>query len=424
MSSSAPRTTRLSRHADPSSVAEENVARPNEPLRLAIVVPRYGHHLWGGAELHGRWLAQRLASAGHSVDVLTTCAVNHWTWANDLPAGTESDGPVRVQRFPTTDRDLGIHGELDRALFIGFTLSRDEELLWLRHGGSSEAMEDHLRAHADDYDAVLALPYLFGTTYYAFAACPSKTVLIPCLHDEAFAYLGFVKEMLAGSAGILFNTDAEADLAQRICPDLAPWGIVGVGLDLPDRATIPPLAAGQPSLLYVGRREGGKNTHVLTDYFLHYKSRRTNDLVLMFDGSGDPVPKRSDIIDLHRDLESGPFEVFSQATIVCQPSINESLSIVLLEGWGAQRPALVNGACEVTRQHCERSNGGLWFSSYAEFEEAVDILVASPDLASTLGRNGRAYVEREYSWAAVLGRFHQAMVKVLERPVFVNAHPK
>jgi glycosyltransferase involved in cell wall biosynthesis len=401
-------------------VTEGDMGPPREKMRLGIVVPRYGRDLWGGAELHGRWLAQRLAGAGHAVDVLTTCANNHWTWANDLPAGEESDGRVRVLRFPTTDRDLGIHGELDRALFVGFTLSRDEELLWLRHGGSSEAMEDYLRVHADDYDAVLALPYLFGTTYHAFAACPSKTVLIPCLHDEAFAYMGFVKEMLSGAAGLLFNTDAEASLAKRICPNLAPWGVVGVGLDLPDRSVFRP-PAGPPSILYVGRREGGKKSHVLTDYFMQYKSRKRSDLLLKFAGSGDPVPKRRDIVEWDRALESGPFEVFGGATIVCQPSINESLSIVLLEGWGAMRPALVNGACEVTRQHCERSNGGLWFSSYAEFEETVDRLIASPELAETLGRNGRAYVERQYSWEAVLDRFHRAMERVLESQASISA---
>ena len=400
-------------------MTEANTGAP-EKMRLAVVVPRYGRDLWGGAELHGRWLAHRLAGAGHAVDVLTTCATNHWSWANDLPPGVETDGSVRVVRFRATARDLGIHGELDRALFIGFTLSRDEELLWLRHGGSSEEMEDHLRAHRGDYDAVLALPYLFGTTYFAYAACPSNTVLIPCLHDEAFAYLGFVKEMLTGAAGIFFNTDAEATLAKRICPDLAPWGVVGAGLDLPDRSMFRP-RSGPPSILYVGRREGGKNSHVLTDYFLHYKSRKKNDLVLKFAGSGDPVPKRRDIIELDRDLDSGPFEVFAESAIVCQPSINESLSIVLLEGWGAMRPALVNGACDVTRQHCERSNGGLWFSSYAEFEEAVDKLIGSRRLAETLGMNGRNYVEREYSWEAVLDRFDNAMQHVLESRASVSA---
>jgi glycosyltransferase involved in cell wall biosynthesis len=355
-----------------------------------------------------------LAAVGHSVDVYTTCAVNHRTWANELPAGVSSDGDVRVLRFPTVPRELGTHGELDQAMRLGFTLSREEELLWLRNGGSSDAMQEELAARASDYEAVLGLPYLFGTTYFAFAACPERFVLIPCLHDEHFAYMHFVEEMLRGSAGLLFNTEPEALLAQRICPDLAPWGVVGVGLDLPSASDTPPTTAGGNSLLYVGRREGGKNTNMLIDYFLQYKARRRNDLVLTFAGAGDPVPQRKDIVEVEPDW-GNPFDVYRRATVLCQPSINESLSIVLLQGWAAQRPALVHGACEVTRWHCERSNGGLWFSSYAEFEEVVDRLTGSREFAATLGRNGRAYVEREYSWPAVLKRFDTAMSRVLTR---------
>jgi glycosyltransferase involved in cell wall biosynthesis len=47
--------------------------------------------------------------------------------------------------------------------------------------------------------------------------------------------------------------------------------------------------------------------------------------------------------------------------------------------------------------------------NYAEFEAILDRLVESPPLRSVLGANGRAYVEREYSWPAVLDRFDKAV---------------
>ncbi len=384
-------------------------------LRLGLVVPRFGEQISGGAELHGRWLAEKLSEAGHDVDVFTTCAVDHRTWRNEFPAGVEKYKELTVRRFPVTDRDLGIHGELDRAISSGFTLSPQEEQLWLRHGGSSEAMEGDLSARADSYDAILALPYLFGTTYFAYVACPSKAVLIPCLHDEPFAYLSFVGEMLAGARGLLFNTGVEAALAERLYPSLAPWGVVGVGIDPLDpartrrrrRSRVP-----EPSLFYVGRRESGKNTPLLIDYFVRYRRRRDVPLHLAFAGSGDPVPKRTDIIDVKPNWDD-PYGVFGLGSIFCLPSYNESLSIVLLRAWMAERPALVHGACDVTREHCERSNGGLWFTSYAEFEEVLDRLLASAELRRSLAANGRAYVEREYSWAAVLERFSSSMARIL-----------
>ncbi|MDA8072078.1 MAG: hypothetical protein M0Z82_10885, partial [Actinomycetota bacterium] len=52
-------------------------------MRLAMVVPRYGVEILGGAELGARMLAERLvAQLGWSVEVFTTCAQDHMTWAD------------------------------------------------------------------------------------------------------------------------------------------------------------------------------------------------------------------------------------------------------------------------------------------------------------------------------------------------------
>lgn len=402
----------------PSSRPVDAIGSTNltDRFRLALVVPRFGAQVWGGAELHGRWLAEHLATRGHSVDIYTTCAIDHRSWRNELEPGVSTHGALRVHRFPTTERDLGIHGELDRAVQAGFKLSREEELLWLRHGGSSVEMEEELERRSNDYDAVLALPYIFGTTYFTFATVPDRTVLIPCLHDEPFAYLDFVREMLSGARGVMFNTMAEVRLAERLAGSLAPWSVVGVGFDPP--AEVRPQrrrrrSRPEPSLLYVGRRETGKNSPLLIDYFCMYKNRRPGDLVLAFVGSGDRLPPRRDIIEVQTDWSSHA-DVYRPATIFCLPSVNESLSIVLLQAWlYGERPALVHGACAVTREHCERSNGGLWFNTYADFEEAVDRMLASEELRAALGRNGRAYVEREYSWEAVLGRLEESLTRFL-----------
>jgi glycosyltransferase involved in cell wall biosynthesis len=272
-------------------------------------------------------------------------------------------------------------------------------------------MQDALARDADRFDAVLALPYLFGTTYFAYAACPSKFVLIPCLHDEGFAYLSFVREMLTSSRGLLFNTNAEARFAKTLVPLLPPTGIVGVGIELQRSSPDKRRSTSAPVMLYVGRREAGKNAGFLYECFIRYKERRPGPFTLAFSGAGDPVKRRSDVVEW-KPIE-GSHDVYSRATIFCNPSVNESLSIVLLQAWLAGLPAVVHGECAVTREHCISSNGGLWFSSYAEFEEVMDRLLASEPLRTTLGRNGQAYVRREYSWDAVLGRFEHAMENIL-----------
>lgn len=381
-------------------------------MRLAFVLPRFGPGVVGGAELLGWRLAERLAKE-HEVEILTTCALDHFTWVNQLPPGAEMHGDVKVHRFLVDPRDIGIHSELERAIVSGFRLTSQEEIEWLRSGVASTGMEQYLESNSSSYDLIVALPYLFGTTYFTYAAAKDKVVIIPCLHDEPYARLSVVKEMLQGARGLMFNSPPEATLAQSLAGHLAPHTHVGMGFDVfPDD---PPLerfkkrsGLKNPFVLYAGRREGGKNTPLLITYFTRYRERKSVDLDLVFVGSGDPIPDRPGIVEI-RDFDwNDAAALYGAATIFCQPSVNESFSIVMMQSWLAGTPVMVHGKCAVTRYHCERSNGGLWFDNYAEFEEVLDRLLASPALRSGLGNAGRHYVGKNYSWNAVLSRFNQA----------------
>ena len=77
-------------------------------MRLLFVVQRYGREVAGGAELHCREFATRLAARGHDVEVLTSCAVSYMDWANWYPAGSEELDGVTVHRLavasPRSDR--------------------------------------------------------------------------------------------------------------------------------------------------------------------------------------------------------------------------------------------------------------------------------------------------------------------------------
>ena len=86
------------------------------------------------------------------------------------------------------------------------------------------------------------------------------------------------------------------------------------------------------------------------------------------------------------------------------PSPYESLSIVLLEAWNRGVPALVNAHCAVLKGQVRRGNGGLFYRSQREFAEGLDYLLTHEAERVHLGRQGRAYVDREYRWPTVLGR--------------------
>jgi len=358
-------------------------------------------------------LAGNLAANGHDVEMLTTCAVDHYTWKNELPPGPEQMGHLLVRRFPADARDLGIFIELEHAIAEGLPLSIEEQHVWLRNQVSSSAMEDFLADEGKAYDLILPIPYLFGTSYFAYRARPERVVPIPCLHDEAYAYLPCIKEMLEGSRGVMFNAAAEARLAHKIAPGLQNPAVVGMGFEPPGEVTPEGFrkkyGLTSPFLLYLGRREGGKNVPLLIDYFMRYKGRRAGDLTLAFVGKGDvQLPDREDIVELELDWNDRD-SMYAAATAFCQPSINESFSIVIMQAWLASCPVLVHARCEVTREHCGDSNGGLWFGNYAEFEDVLDRLVSDERLRLALGRNGSRYVRTKYSWQAVTERVNQAI---------------
>jgi glycosyltransferase involved in cell wall biosynthesis len=93
----------------------------------------------------------------------------------------------------------------------------------------------------------------------------------------------------------------------------------------------------------------------------------------------------------------------------------ESFSLVVLEAWVDRVPVMVNGSCGPTREHCERSGGGLWFTSYPEFEAALNRLVADADLRTALGQAGRAYVDRYYEWPVLIARYAEFLTTVVAR---------
>ena len=67
-------------------------------MKIAIVVQRYGADINGGAELHARYIAERLARHA-DVRVLTTCARDYLTWRNEFTAGVDHVNGIAVERF-------------------------------------------------------------------------------------------------------------------------------------------------------------------------------------------------------------------------------------------------------------------------------------------------------------------------------------
>jgi glycosyltransferase involved in cell wall biosynthesis len=93
-----------------------------------------------------------------------------------------------------------------------------------------------------------------------------------------------------------------------------------------------------------------------------------------------------------------------------QPSYFESFSIVLCEAWVQNRPALVQGKCEVLRGQAMRSGGAIPYEGFAEFEASVDFLLQNPEVADQMGLSGHEYVRKNYGWDTVMEGVEKALL--------------
>ena len=390
--------------------------------RLAFVSPRFldGRTAVGGAETLLRALAEYAAADGVTVDFLTTCARNHFTWENEIPAGQQSVGKITVHYFPVdTNRDIDTFLRLQGAICRRQKLDRTDELLWLKHSVNSQALCDYLRRSGDKYDWIILGPYLFGLTYFASQVRPERSLLVPCLHDEPFAYLDVMGDWFRQCPGFLFNSVPEKELAQRLFgTDPARGHVVGMGItDFTADKTAFAARHGlkAPYVLYSGRREAMKGTPLLLNYLDVWRARTGRDVRLVLTGSGPvdiPPALVPYVLDVGVVSEDEKREAMAGALVFCHPSVNESFGIVLLEAWLAATPALVHAGSAVLRYQCERSGGGLWFRSYPEFEEELLLLLENSALRQDMAAAGRRYVLGEYSWPAVGRRFFGALKKI------------
>lgn len=391
--------------------------------RLALVPPRYGPDVVGGAEAVVRQVARGLADRGWSVDVLTTCARDHYTWANELPAGestdpTPSGAEVRVVRFPVvSDTDGRTRARVEAALAAGEVPSLAEQEAWINDGPRSPELFHHVLDTAETYRAIVTSPYPFWTTFAVAGIAPERTLLRPCLHDEPYARLELFEPVLTGSAAAWLQTEPELELYRQVSVPPAQTRIVGEGVDVPEgyepgrvRAALG--LGDRPFVLYGGRREGAKGWEDLLRGFADAVRREDLDLTLVTFGVGDvhhPAGVEDRVVDLGFVDDRTRDDLMAAASAYLQPSALESFSRTVMEAWLAGTPVIANGAGAVVRWHIERAGAGLTYDDDAELEQALRFVAEAPDAAAALAAPGRAYVLDHYTWPATLDRMEASL---------------
>jgi glycosyltransferase involved in cell wall biosynthesis len=388
-------------------------------VKIAFVVQRYGPEVVGGAELHCRWVAERLALR-HQVTVLTTTATDYLSWDNVLAPGESAHNGVRILRFKVARprRIESFDPIANKVCFFDHT-DEDEQAWLVEHGPVCPDLIDHLRRQQDQFDALIFFSYRYWTSFMGLQIAPHKSLLVPTAEHDRALYLRIFRRLFQLPAAIVFNTEEERELIERVTGNQGLLGdVVGTGIvrpaSIPTGEVAPRLDLLTDYLIYVGRIEPEKGCAVLVDHFLRYQRETASPLTLVLAGRSTMTIEEN----LHLRLlgvvtEAEKLAAIGRARALVMPSRHESLSMVVLESWMMGRPVLVNGDCEVLRGQVLRADGGLYYRRYEEFAAALDLLREDPALCDTLGRQGQAYFEANYSWEVVMAKYEALLARVV-----------
>jgi glycosyltransferase involved in cell wall biosynthesis len=376
-------------------------------VKIAVVVQRYGRAVNGGAELHARYVAERLARHGQ-VEVLTTCATDYVTWRNHLTPGVELVNGVSVRRFTVKhERDPLVFGKRSIRVFEE-RHSLGDELDWLdAEGPTSPALIDYIAKHAAEYDFCLFFSYRYYHAYYGARAAGGRAILVPTAERDETIGLSIFQPLFRSVRAIMYNSPEERAMIHAVSGnESVPGVVVGIGSDVPNNPQ-----AGRfrqkynvrgPFAVYVGRIDQNKGCSELFEFFGAYLKDPASKLSLILIGNTLlPIPEHPRIRHLGFLNDADKFDAIAAADVLIMPSYYESLSMVALEAWALGRPVLANGRCDVLKGQCLRSNAGLFYETLGEFVGTLEALEYNRWLAGSLGRNGRQYFRDHYDWPVI-----------------------
>lgn len=380
---------------------------------ITFVAPRYGADVVGGAELGVRALAKRLSADGLDIAVLSSRARSFETWEDEYPEGTTIEDGVSVSRFSVDHpRSPKFAALCDRLLPHPENASFQDAQCWVEEQGPTS--KDLLDAIAEVDSGVLALsPYMYHPTVRGVQVARVATVLHAAAHPEPPLRLPVFDELFRSVSALAHYSRLE----QRLVLDrfrstaLTPQTVIGLPVEEPD-FEIDALAAreafdlgDEPFVVCLGRVLRSKGTHELVDFFATARGRRDDINLVIVGPVVEQIPKQPGVVCVGSVSEQHKFGLLAGSEALVNPSPLESFSLVLLESWLAGTAVLVNGWCSPTRDHCERSGGGLWYRNSAEFEVALNRLLDDADLRSRLAQAGQSYVKETFCWPAVRQRY-------------------
>jgi glycosyltransferase involved in cell wall biosynthesis len=97
--------------------------------------------------------------------------------------------------------------------------------------------------------------------------------------------------------------------------------------------------------------------------------------------------------------------------MLAMPSISENFGNVVLEAMMMETPVVLSEGVGLAADVAAAGAGIVT----SDFAAAIRTLLADPALRATMGGNGRALVESQFSWQAVAARMEEAYCSIASR---------
>ncbi len=383
--------------------------------RIALINPRYGLEASGSAEYYTRMIAEHLANR-YEVEVLTTKAIDPTTWKDWYARDIEIIRGVTVRRFPVEQlrarNFASFCADYLQDLSAGHPSLTKERIWFEKQGPFSPACVHYIRKHRRDYNAFLFVGYDNYLTMAGLPEAGDRAILIPAAQEHPCFHFLSCESLFQMPRAFVFLTDEERKLVRQRFPrtEMIPCDVMGTGVDVPrqvdSHAFQRQYGLDSPYLLYVGKIDEKKDCPMMIRYFLEYQKRTESNLKLVLAGKElCRVPAHPDILPLGFISEEEKYQAIAGAKALLIPARQGRMPITLLESMTLSVPVLVNGTSDVLRNHCIRSNAGLYYRNYFEFEGAVQYLFQHPVAYMQLCNNAKAYITRFYDWNEIMRKF-------------------
>jgi len=405
---------------------------------LALIIQRYGPEINGGAEVLCRLLAERL-SHQYNVTILTTCAKDYTTWKQEYSEGTSKSNNILIIRFKNKERGtrselryirhkvsnrlwfhyisrlLGLYKMFSQK-FSSFNASAMDNLQWLeKQGPYCPELISHIQNRSNNYDAFIFFSALYYPTAMGVQQHPSRSILVPTLHDEKASYYPVYKTVMSAPEWIIYNSLSEKNLAERVFHiGNKKHVIAGVGVEMPDleadTSILSKYKITTQYIIYIGRIEKNKGCGQLISFFKKYKRQYNAPLVLVMVGKAFmKLPDDNSIIYTGFISDDDKNQLLLQSKLLVMPSKYESLSMVVLESFFLNKPVIVNEYCEVLKNHVELSDGGFYYKNYHDFARYLYLLLTDAEMLASKGNSGKRYVSENYSWESILCKYNRCI---------------